>query len=32
MSMSIDSMASMLNTTNTDATTNYNANVIEKNH
>ena len=30
MSMSIDSMASMLNTTNTDATTNYNANALKK--
>ena len=29
MSMSIDSMASMLNTTNTDATTNYNANALQ---
>ena len=28
--MSIDSMASMLNTTNTDATTNYNANALKK--
>ena len=30
MSMSIDSMVSMLNTTNTDATTNYNANALKK--
>ena len=30
MSMSIDSMASMLNTTNTGATTNYNANALKK--
>ena len=30
MSMSIDSMASMLNMTNTDATTNYNANALKK--
>ena len=30
MSMSIDSMASMLNTPNTDATTNYNANALKK--
>jgi flagellar protein FlgJ len=30
MSMSIDGMAAMLNTTNTDATTNYNANALKK--
>ena len=30
MSMSIDSMASMLNTANTDATSNYNANALKK--
>ncbi len=30
MSMSIDNMASLLNTTNTDATSNYNANALKK--